>query len=221
MAQPLALDIDGTLTTPQGQIDPRVFERLPEWDAPIVITTGKAFPYPVGLCHFLGISEYAVAENGGVVHAEGVTEIRADPTGPTAAAAAYRDRGGHDRWGPDSTVNRWRETEAAFPMNADESLLHEVAAEFDVDLLDTGYAYHLTSADTRKGDGLATVCEVLDVDPTEFVAIGDSENDVSTFEIAQQSYAVGNADDHARRAADHVLDEQYATGCLAVLDSLD
>jgi len=55
MVPPLALDIDGTLTTRSDQIDPRVFEVLPAWEAPIVVATGKSFPYPVALCHFLGI----------------------------------------------------------------------------------------------------------------------------------------------------------------------
>lgn len=221
MVPPLALDIDGTLTTPSGQIDPRVFERLPAWDAPIVVTTGKSFPYPVALCHFLGLSEYVVAENGGVVHVDGVTEIRADSSGPTQAAQAYRDRGGYDPWGPDSTVNRWRETEVAFPMDADESLLREVAADRGVDVVDTGFAYHVTPTETQKGDGLSTVCEVLEFEPSEFVAIGDSENDVSTFEVARESYAVGNADERAQAAANRVLTEEYATGVLAVLDTLE
>ncbi|ESS12363.1 MAG: phosphoglycolate phosphatase [uncultured archaeon A07HR60] len=221
MASPLALDIDGTLTTPSGRIDPRVFERLPTWDAPIVVTTGKSFPYPVALCHFLGIPEYVVAENGGVIHADGVTEVRAEPVEPTRVAQAYRERGGHDPWGPDSTVNRWRETEVAFPMDADESLLRELVADSEATVLDTGFAYHVTGTATQKGDGLAAVCEVLDVEPSEFVAIGDSENDVSTFKIARESFAVGNADDRAQEAADHVLDEEYASGFLSVLDTLE
>jgi phosphoglycolate phosphatase len=106
-------------------------------------------------------------------------------------------------------------------MDADESLLRELAADSEATVLDTGFAYHVTGTATQKGDGLAAVCEVLDVEPSDFVAIGDSENDVSTFKRARESFAVGNADDRAREAADHVLDEEYASGFLSVLDTLE
>ena len=69
-APPLVLDIDGTLTDDPGALDPRAFDVLPEWPAPVVLATGKAFPYPVGLCHYLGIDKNVVAENGGVVLAD-------------------------------------------------------------------------------------------------------------------------------------------------------
>jgi len=221
MVPPLALDIDGTLTTPDGRIDPRVFERLPTWDAPVVFATGKAFPYPVALATFLGLPIRVIAENGGVVHADGETSIRANPAAPEAAAEAFLERGGSLGWGTDETVNRWRETEVATAPDADESLLRSVTAATDaVEVVDTGYAFHLKSPTVSKGDGLRLVAETLDLDPEAFVAIGDSENDVSTFGVAGRSYAVANADQAATAAADVVLEESFADGTMSVLDTL-
>ena len=221
MVPPLALDIDGTLTTPDGRIDPRVFERLPTWDAPVVFATGKAFPYPVALAAFLGLPIRVIAENGGVVHADDETSIRANPAAPEAAAEAFLERGGSLGWGTDETVNRWRETEVAAAPDADESLLRSVTAATDaVEVVDTGYAFHLKSPTVSKGDGLRLVAETLDLDPEAFVAIGDSENDVSTFGVAGRSYAVANADQAATAAADVVLEESFADGTMSVLDTL-
>jgi len=221
MVPPLALDIDGTLTTPDERIDPRVFERLPTWDAPVVFATGKAFPYPVALAAFLGLPIRVIAENGGVVHADDETSIRANPAAPEAAAEAFLERGGSLGWGTDETVNRWRETEVAAAPDADESLLRSVTAATDaVEVVDTGYAFHLKSPTVSKGDGLRLVCETLDLDPEAFVAIGDSENDVSTFGVAGRSYAVANADQAATAAADVVLEESFADGTMSVLDTL-
>ncbi|TQQ83318.1 phosphoglycolate phosphatase [Halonotius terrestris] len=220
MVPPLALDIDGTLTTAADRIDPRVFERLPAWDAPIVIATGKSFPYPVALCHFLGIPEQVVAENGGVVCADGQVSFQGDRERAEAAIGRFRDRGGDLGWDDADTTNRWRETELAANVDADEELLRAVAAEFDLEVVDTGYAYHLKTPGVEKGDGLTAVAHLLGLDPGEFVAVGDSENDVSLFETAGDSYAVANADERAKAAAATVLEDSYFDGTLSVLDAL-
>jgi phosphoglycolate phosphatase (TIGR01487 family) len=217
MAPPLVLDIDGTLTTPAGGIDPRAFEAVPAWDAPVVLATGKAFPYPVALCHFLAVPERVVAENGGVVYAADEVTLTVDGDRVREAAQAFVDRGGDMGWGAADTVNRWRETEVAVSLDADEALLRDVAADFDLDVVDTGYAYHLKTPGVEKGAGLRSVAETLGLDPEAFVAVGDSENDVSTFEAAGRSFAVANADDRARAAADRVTDGAHMDGTLEAL----
>ncbi|MFC7096352.1 HAD-IIB family hydrolase [Halobaculum marinum] len=214
---PLALDIDGTLTTPDHTVDPRVFRVLPDWPAPVVLATGKSFPYPVALCHFAGIPERVVAENGGIVCVDETVRVTGDADRVARAVAAFRERGGDLGWGDADTANRWRETEVAARLNADEDLLRAVADEFDLTFLDTGYAYHLTDPDVSKGAALEEAAAVLDRDPGEFVAVGDSMNDASTFRVAGDSYAVANADATAREAADTVLDEGYMDGTLAAL----
>jgi len=221
MVPPLALDIDGTLTTPTGRIDPRVFELLPAWDAPVVFATGKAFPYPVALANFLGREETVIAENGGVAYVGGETTIVGDPDAAWAVVEAFRERGGAVGWGDGDTVNRWRETEVAVSPDADEALLREVAATVeDVEVVDTGYAFHVKSTGVSKGRALERVAEALDLDPAAFVAVGDSENDASTFRVAGESYAVANADAVAREAADEVVAEEFMDGTVSVLAEL-
>ncbi|MFA9416420.1 HAD-IIB family hydrolase [Natrinema sp. HArc-T2] len=216
---PLVLDVDGTLTRPDGWgIDPRVFDPLREWDAPVVIATGKAFPYPVALCHFIGIPEIVVAENGGVVYTGDDVFFTADREAAQAVTEEYRAAGYELGWGEEDTVNRWRETEIAVNLEQPLEPLREIAAEHGLEVIDTGYAYHVKDATPNKGAGLETIAEHITIDLEECVAIGDSVNDVSTFEAVGRGFAVKNADEAAKAAADEVLADVHADGTLAVLE---
>ncbi|ELY67458.1 HAD-IIB family hydrolase [Natrinema versiforme] len=216
---PLVLDIDGTLTRPEGWgIDPRVFDPLREWDAPVVIATGKAFPYPVALCHFVGIPELVVAENGGVVYTGDDVFFTADREAARAVAEAYEAAGYDLGWGREDTVNRWRETEIAVNLEQPLEPLREIAADHGLEVIDTGYAYHVKDTDPTKGEGLETIADHVGIDLADCVAVGDSINDVSTFEAVGRSFAVANADERATAAADEVLEEVHADGTLAVLE---
>lgn len=220
-APPLALDIDGTLTRPDAEgIDPRVFDPLGDWPAPIVLATGKAFPYPVALCHFVGIPERVVAENGGIVYVGREITIVGDAEAARKVIEAYRSAGHSIGWEGADTINRWRETEVAVARSQPYEPLAKLAAEHGLEVVDTGYAYHLKDPSVTKGRGLVRAAAALDLDPESFVAIGDSENDASLFEQVGQSFAVANADETAIAAADECLDDAAADGTLSVLDRL-
>ncbi|RQH01736.1 HAD-IIB family hydrolase [Natrarchaeobius oligotrophus] len=216
---PLVLDVDGTLTRPDAWgIDPRIFDPIREWDGPIVIATGKAFPYPIALCHFAGIPELVVAENGGVVYTGDDVFVTADRAAARAVAEAYRDAGYSLGWGDEDTVNRWRETEVAVSRDQPLEPLREIAADHGLEVVDTGYAYHVKDTTPNKGDGVVRIAEHVGFDPGDAVAVGDSVNDVSTFSVVGRSFAVANADDDAKDAADEVLEDAHADGTLAVLE---
>jgi len=219
---PLVVDIDGTLTRPDKSLDPRVLDPLREWadDAPVIVATGKALPYPVGLCEFVGIPVNVIAENGGAVYAAGDDHIVF--TGDREAASAVADdyaAAGHDLgWGAVDLVNRWRETEIAVSRESPLEPLEEIAAERGLEVVDTGYAYHVKSPDVDKGTGLQRAAGRLGRDPAAFVAVGDSENDAEAFALVGRAYAVANADPTARVAADVVTDDAYADGFLEAVE---
>ncbi|ELZ04551.1 HAD-IIB family hydrolase [Natrialba aegyptia] len=216
---PLVLDIDGTLTRPEGWgIDPRIFDPLREWDAPVILATGKAFPYPIALCHFIGVPELVVAENGGVVYTGEDALFTADRDAPQTVAEQYRAAGYDLGWGDGDTINRWRETEIAVSRDQPLDPLEAFAADAELEVIDTGYAYHVKDAAPNKGDGVEVIAEHVGIDLADCVAVGDSINDVSTFEVVGRSFAVSNADEEARAAADEVLDAAHADGTLSVLE---
>lgn len=217
---PLALDIDGTMTRRDGGLDPRVIDPLREWDAPVVIATGKSFPYPVGLCNFIGVEVRVIAETGGVVCADDEVRFNGDGEAAWAAVNAFVEAGFDVGWGDVDLVNRWRETEVAVNLDAPLDVLRKFAEEYGQEVVDTGYAYHVKSPDVSKGLGLETMADLLGFAPEAFVAVGDSENDAATFDVAGRSIAVANADAVAEAAADEVTDKAYADGLLEVLDKI-
>ena len=218
---PLAVDIDGTLTDGQGGIDPRVFPVLRSWPAPLVVATGKAMPYPVALCHFLRVEPLVIAENGGVVLI-GHSTVRFAGNREAAAAVteAYRAQGYSLGWGAVDLVNRWRETEIAVSRDSPLAPLEALAREHGLEVVDTGYAYHVKPPEMSNGTALQTMADELDTTPDAFAVIGDSQNDAPAFEVAGTGIAVGNADDAAIEAADHVTDRTYADGFLEAVEWL-
>jgi phosphoglycolate phosphatase (TIGR01487 family) len=217
---PLVVDIDGTLTDSTRAVDPRVFPVLSGWPERVVIATGKAMPYPIALCEFLGIEYIVVAENGGVVFVgpTDTLQLQGDHEACRDVARTYRELGHDLGFGTVDLANRWRETEVVVNLDQPIDPLRRLAEEAGLVVLDTGFAYHVTDPSVDKGTGLQTVCATLGCDPGEFLAVGDSENDAELFDIAGESVAVGNADATARTRADRITDAEYADGFLEAVE---
>jgi phosphoglycolate phosphatase (TIGR01487 family) len=221
---PLAVDIDGTLTDDERRLDPRVFTVIRKWasEAPVVVATGKALPYPVGLCEFLAVPISVVAENGGVVYVAATDTLRftGDREAAEAVAREYEAAGHSLGWGEIDFVNRWRETEIAVALDQPEAPLREAAANHGMRVIDTGFAFHVTSPDVNKARGLTAAAEAFDRPLSEFAAVGDSENDAEMFGVVGESYAVANADETALAAADHVTEARFADGFIEAIDAV-
>jgi hydroxymethylpyrimidine pyrophosphatase-like HAD family hydrolase len=135
-----------------------------------------------------------------------------------AVAAAYRERGYDLGWGEIDLANRWRETELIARREAPLAPLEEIAAAHGLEVVDTGFAYHVKAPEVTKATGLESLAAELDLDPATFAAVGDSVNDAPTFERVGHAVAVANADEAARGAADHVTAAEYADGFMEALD---
>jgi phosphoglycolate phosphatase (TIGR01487 family) len=217
---PLVVDIDGTMTDDERTIDPRVLPVLREWSAPVIVATGKALPYPVALCQFAGLPTRAIAENGGVTAIADTDTIAylGDREAAQAVVEEYQAAGCDLGWRETDFVNRWRETEIAVAREQPLEPLETIAAEHGLEVVDTGYAYHVKDPEMSKGSALRTAAAELGIEPADFLAVGDSTNDVSTFEVAGEAVAVANADDAALAAADRVTDASYADGFLEAVE---
>jgi len=208
------------MTRPDGGVDPRLFDPLRDWPEPVVIATGKSFPYPVALCDFIGIPQRVIGENGGVVLVDGELAIEGDAEAADRVAARLQADGHPGGWPEPDTHNHWRETELSVTRAVPQDYLESIAAEHAQSVVDTGYAYHVKAPSVTKATGLQRAAEILDLDPAAFAAIGDSANDAELFEVVDEAVAVANADDTALARADVVTDGAYGDGVLEALERL-
>ncbi len=225
MVPPLVLDIDGTLTradatdTPEP-IDSRVLDPIRTWDAPVVIATGKSFPYPVALAQFIGVEPIVIAENGGIAVARGNLRRFVSPTVLEDILTALREEDILPPADGFDDINEWRETELALPRSLDIQNVRKVANRYGMEVIDSKFAFHVKDPSVSKGVALEWIADEVNISLEDAVAIGDSVNDVSNFERVGRGIALANADEAAKGAADEILTMGYADGTLSVLREL-
>jgi phosphoglycolate phosphatase (TIGR01487 family) len=211
---PLVVDIDGTITDDDRVVDPRVLPVLRAWPEPVVIATGKALPFPTALCDFAGLPTRVIAENGGLAAVADTDELHylGDREAAQAVVDEYVAAGYDTGWPATAFVNYWRETEVAVAHEQPLAPLEAIAADHGLEVVDTGYAYHVKDPGMSKGRALETAAADMDRELSSFLAVGDSPNDVSTFEVVGDAVAVANADPPAMEAADRVTEASFADG---------
>ena len=73
---------------------------------------------------------------------------------------------------------------------------------------------------TNKGRALAYLCQYLNIDQSEVMAIGDEENDYSMLEFAAYKIAMGNANVKLKNIATHITDTNNDDGVGKIVEKL-
>ena len=89
-----------------------------------------------------------------------------------------------------------------------------------IELLDFVSVTAAHSKNANKGNALAIVAKEHGIVQEQTVAIGDSVNDVSMLRWAGLGASPAHCDDHARAAADRVLDGDGVDGVASFLEEL-
>lgn len=80
--------------------------------------------------------------------------------------------------------------------------------------------FEILPGGVSKGSGVERLCRTLDIDPRRVLAVGDQENDVSTFQAVGYSVAMGDAPDTVKAQAGWVTADFAEEGCAQVLEAL-
>jgi len=106
-----------------------------------------------------------------------------------------------------------------------ESLRHLLASHPKADRFDfirsEKWLYEILPKGVSKGVLLIKLAELLGIDRMKTVAVGDYDNDVSMVKAAGVGFAVANAVDSVKAAADHVTVSNNEHAIAAIIDGLD
>lgn len=78
----------------------------------------------------------------------------------------------------------------------------------------------MSPANITKGSGLRELCDFLNIDLAETVAIGDAPNDIEILQTAGLAVAMGNAKEEIKRLADFVTLDNDNDGVAAAVEKI-
>jgi phosphoglycolate phosphatase len=207
----IAVDIDGTITSRDRSLDLVAIESLRSLDVPVVLSTGNILCYAHAAAKLIGVGGIVIAENGGIV-SPGFDTVPIVSESIKNCEKAFDLLS--DKFELTKLDSEHRKTEIVLRRNFDLELARQILYEhgFNLEIIDTHFAIHIKSRDINKGTGLIKVAELMGFEPKDFVAIGDSVNDVEMLEVAGFGVAVGNADLFLKDIADFTATSSYGAG---------
>ena len=215
----LVVDIDATITHKDRRLNLKAAELLHSLKVPVVLATGNVLCYARAAAKLIGIEVAVIAENGGVV-AVGYDSkpFVSDKLEECKKAFLYLSKH-YDLTKLDPEL---RKTEIALRRDFDIEKARKLLSTqgFGVELIDTKYAIHIKSNKINKGIGLEKIAGLMGFETTDFVAIGDSENDVEMIRSAGFGIAVANGDEEAKSSADLVTKASFGDGVVEAIEYL-
>jgi phosphoglycolate phosphatase len=216
----LVCDVDGTITNGMKHIQTLGIEtlrRVQDNGCTVSLCSGNVLPVAFGLSTFIGLKGPVIAENGGLVsYKEQIYQLHSDETAVKAFTYLKTKMPEVNRLFTDN----WRKTEVALKRSYDLEVVREILRGWNVEIEATGFAIHIMEPGHSKVDGVRKACQILGIDISEVVAIGDSDNDVKMLSQCGYGIAVGNASGPAKNAADYVSTAAHSDGVVEGLTKL-
>ena len=216
-----AIDIDGTLTeNGGGTIHLPAFQNLRTLEKlgyRIIYVTGRSSIEAYILSVFGGTTKIAVGENGGVVTISPSDHILLGNKEKCIMGYNTLNRK-IDNVKITNGFDRMTEIvlERTFDIDKGKKIFKE--NNLDLDLYDSKYSFHINNRGINKATGLAKALDILKINPSETVTIGDSETDIPLFEFCGFSIALNHSDKIVKSKANHVVSGNEGKGLVEALD---
>jgi len=213
----LLTDIDGTVTDPSRRLSTaavEVMRSLVDKGVEVVLASGNTSCFMDALCRTIGTNGTFIAENGGVfrVGFTGSLHIKGDQNICRKALeviqAYYRDQGKEIVL----LSPTYRFTDLAFARTVPSDEVVKILRDHPVKVIDTGYALHLQAPGIDKGTALEALAQEMGLLPSDFLAIGDSVNDIQMLRKAGIGVTVANAHPDTKAVAEFIAEKEYGNG---------
>ncbi|MBE8540042.1 phosphoglycolate phosphatase [Geoglobus acetivorans] len=213
----VAIDIDGTITDRKRRLNCRAVEALRKLEVPVVLATGNISCFARTAAKLIGVSDIVICENGGVVRFDydGDDTVLGNKEKCYKALEVLREK-----YEVVLLDDVYRKSEVCLRRTFPKDEAEKLIARMGVKLLDSGFAYHIADAEVSKGKALRFIADRLGIDVENFLAIGDSENDIDLLEAAGVGVAVANADLKLKEIADVVTSRPNGDGVVEALEFL-
>ncbi|MGN0106470.1 MAG: Cof-type HAD-IIB family hydrolase [Hominilimicola sp.] len=81
--------------------------------------------------------------------------------------------------------------------------------------------YELLPKNASKGEGLMHLADLLSIDRSRTIGVGDNENDLTMIKMAGKGIAVSNAIDAVKQAADYITVDNNSNAIAAVIKAIE
>ncbi len=212
----LATGFDGTLAR-HGRCDARSISMLRALAASgrkLILVTSRELRDVLDVFPQASLFDYLVAENGAVVHHPAARESQILAPAPSEMLVHELRRRQVEPLSVGSvavtTSSEYRDTLAAIVQRLG----------LDCHLLDNGTTVAALPTGVSKASGIEHVLNELGLSAHNLVAVGDADNDIALFELAEHGVAVANASGPLKRAADRVTRAGHADGFVELASEL-
>ena len=236
----LALDLDGTLIGVDERVSLAVAEAVKQ-AADVIhvsIVTGRESDSLLAFARELGLTSPQVGDNGALIldpitgEAQWSAPMRIETAMPavrTIIESGYQFMATHETGivGDADKLDAYELTRVtAFDLTNEEAD-GMICRTSGYDGLDAVKAYlpynglwavNFTRSGVNKGTGLRALCELLDIDPSEVAAVGDSFNDLPLFEAAGLPIAMGGAPSELLEIALHTVGNVEQNGLVEAIE---
>jgi phosphoglycolate phosphatase (TIGR01487 family) len=212
----LLTDIDGTLTGPDRRIDTGsilAIRSLIDSGTDVILASGNTACFMDGLSRMIGPTGRLLPRRGvfRIGFGNPLTINGSQDACRTALAAVqeyFADKGTKlELYSPE-----YRFADFAFARTVPADEVARVLVDHPVEVIDTGYAIHIHPPGITKGIALVQLAAAMGISPREFLAIGDSLNDLPMLNVAGIAVTLANGHPDLKAAADYVAKKEYGPG---------
>ncbi len=224
MIKGIALDIDGTITHENRQLDLTAVEAIrkaEKSDLPIILATGNILCYSKATSTLVGTTGPLIAEDGGIVYDNKNEEehVLGGTEKVNKGIKLLEEK--YDNIQHTSTSDE-RKTGRTLERTISPEKITKIFQKNNLELtaVDSGFAIHIKDPTTNKGDALEKTASLHECSLSEIAAMGDGENDIEMLKKVKHSFTPSNANSKVKQVTSHVMNGPRGEGVKEAINKI-